>query len=310
MMQESLAEEAAEKVAAALRKTADENEHVKDVLKAFGGILIEQARWAASLELPDGGEAAVDAAGFEKGIPASSREELIRLGGLWKEAARRLIPALEAGFPEVREKFRRIAEVLEGGSLDPDLFFGAAFGGRDGDARAMAERVGVEAELLGFVLTQLAKPVAEKRAAKISLAAAGLSWDRGYCPVCGSLPDLSLLREKEGRRWLRCSFCAALWRFQRLQCPFCGSVEAGDAELFYVEGRETERVEACRGCGRYITEWDVRGMAGEAVLEVAPFRLLHLDVMARKKGFQSAIAGNWAGLSGGDPPAGIVNRPV
>ena len=49
MEQESPADRAAEVMAAALNKTEAENPHLKEVLKAFRAILIEQARWKAEL---------------------------------------------------------------------------------------------------------------------------------------------------------------------------------------------------------------------------------------------------------------------
>ncbi|MFA5316895.1 MAG: formate dehydrogenase accessory protein FdhE, partial [Dehalococcoidales bacterium] len=51
------------------------------------------------------------------------------------------------------------------------------------------------------------------------------SWRRGYCPVCGGMPDLSYLESKNGARWLVCSRCDAEWGFQRMECPYCGNLD-------------------------------------------------------------------------------------
>ncbi|MCD4833809.1 MAG: formate dehydrogenase accessory protein FdhE, partial [Bacteroidales bacterium] len=45
-------------------------------------------------------------------------------------------------------------------------------------------------------------------------------WEKGYCPVCGSPPAISILRG-EGERFFFCSFCDHEWHSQRIYCPFC-----------------------------------------------------------------------------------------
>ncbi len=49
MEQSALASDAADMMAAALHKIETENRHLEGVLKAFSGILIEQARWKSEL---------------------------------------------------------------------------------------------------------------------------------------------------------------------------------------------------------------------------------------------------------------------
>jgi FdhE protein len=294
MEQESPADRAAEVMAAALNQTETENTHLKEVLRAFRAILIEQARWKAELSALEWEEAGtLDPAQFSKGIPLSERQRLIRLGAQWHTAAERLIPALAAGFPKIRYELDRLQAAVLDGRFAPDLFLNATFGGREDEARESAGQIGLEAEVLAFALAQAAKPVVEKRAEILKPLIKDLAWDKGLCPICGSFPELSLLREKEGQRWLRCGFCSNTWRFHRSTCPFCDAQEPGGLEIMFVEGREYERVEVCHQCKKYTPGIDLRNMANEVVLEVAGFALMPLEAVAQKKGFLPMFGSRW-----------------
>lgn len=292
MTEQATAEAAAEMLAAALNGIEAENPHLKEVLRAFRGILIEQARWKAELPALDCAEiTAPDPERFGKGISLTDRAWLSRLGDLWPTAAERMIPALIGGFPKLRREFEELQKAILEKTFAPDVFLGAAFGGGSAGAGEHAGTPGLPSELLEFALTQAARPIVEKRAETLAPLIAGLSWHKGYCPVCGSHPGLSLLKEKEGRRWLRCGFCATMWRFQRTVCPFCDAQGPDDFELTYVEGREHERIEACQQCKKYLIGIDMRNLANEVVLEVAGFGLAHLDAIAQEKGYTPMVGG-------------------
>ncbi|MHC1727030.1 MAG: formate dehydrogenase accessory protein FdhE [Syntrophobacteraceae bacterium] len=297
MKEQSLAQRAADAVAAALQQKQEENGHLQNVLNAFGKTLIEQVRWRADLKGCDSFQIHVpDPELFEKGIPLSDREQLIHLDALWPTAADIIMPSLREGFPRLDENLRRLRTAILDGSFSPDLFLSAAYSGKAGKAGAIAERIGFEPELLLFVLTQLAWPVVAKRSERLFPTIRDIPWNRGYCPVCGTFPELSLLRGKEGRRWLRCGFCAAEWRYHRLSCPFCDSCQPDDSEIFFVEGREHERIEACHHCGRYVAGMDLRSFADEIVPEVMNISLMHLDAVVQKKGFKPMKGIGWKNL--------------
>ncbi len=298
MEKETLASEAAAKVAAALRQKEHENEHLSNVLKAFGKLRIEQARWKALLPGSEKFEIAQpDQVKFARGIPFSGRERLTRLGDLWVQAADRLIPPLVEGFPKLSSEFARLSTVVSKLAFHPDIFLGGCFSGSDQESRAMASEFGVEAEFLLFALHQMAKPVLENRAESILPMIENLSWHKGYCPICGSYPEMSMLREKEGQRWLLCSYCGTNWRFSRTSCPFCETQKPDQREIFFIEGREHEAAEVCHKCRRYLTSVDLRNMAEKIVWEVMDISLMHLDAVALSKGFQPMKGIGWKGLS-------------
>lgn len=294
MEQQSPAARAAGKVAEALRKTSEENHHLRTVLAPFTGLLVEQASWKAVLPAPGvAGSDTPDAERFNKGIPLASREKLIRLGALWKDAAERLVPPFAEGFGEIEGGLRRLQTAISSGSFDPDLYLGLMMKNDAGQAREMSEAIGLNPDVLQFALIQLAKPIVERRAEALQVLIGKLNWDRGYCPICGSLPELSLLKGKEGQRWLRCGFCACEWRFHRTTCPNCGTQEPDDLELCYIEGREHERLELCHKCKTYLVSVDIRNFADEIIPDVLRLGLLHLDAIAQGREFRPMNPTGW-----------------
>lgn len=287
MEERSPGQKAADTVATALRKKLKEHSHLERVIAAFGKTLIEQVRWKADLE----GLAGVQVHEpnpelFARGIPLSSREQLILLGELWPVAVEKILPGLQEGFPRLGEKLRRLRTDIGDGSFSPDLFLSATYSGQAGRGDEIAHSTGFESDLLVFVLTQLAWPVVAQRSETLFPMVRGLFWNRGYCPICGSFPEISLLRGEEGRRWLRCGFCTAKWPFYRMTCPFCGSRQPDDSEIFLVEGREHERIEACHHCRRYVAGVDLSAFNDEIIPEILSITFMHLDAAVRKEGFQ------------------------
>lgn len=298
MEKESRAEDAVEIMKTALLKTEEENVHLKNVVKAFGVILIEQARWKVALPDQECGEIGLpDPERFSKGVPVTGRDRLIRLGPMWRTAIERIFPAMAEGLPKIGDDLARLRTAVQDGDFDPDLFLGASLGSREEEAREMASEVGVEPGIIEFALVQAGRPVVEKRSEGCSTLIKSLTWNKGHCPVCGAMPGLSLLREKEGQRWLRCGFCAAEWRFLRLSCPCCEGQVPDDQEIFFVEGRAHERIEVCHKCKKYIVGVDIRSSFERFIPEVASLALLHLDALAQQKGFSPMYASTWQCLT-------------
>jgi FdhE protein len=110
-------------------------------------------------------------------------------------------------------------------------------------------------------------------------------WRKGHCPVCGSLPSLSLLKGEEGKRYLLCSFCGYQWRADRLCCPACDNKDQGSLGYFCGEGEEAIRIDLCDACHHYIKTIDYRALEeSDPCLE--DLATLHLDVLASGKGYE------------------------
>jgi FdhE protein len=182
---------------------------------------------------------------------------------------------------------------VEDGSLDLELVAKQLLENREDDLKKTAESFGVEPALLEFVVGQLMRPLAERKASRITPLPEELQWLKGYCPICGSWPSLTYIEGEGGRRWLKCSFCSHEWRFMRTQCPFCENMDFDLMEYYYAEDRESERVEVCHACKRYIVGVDLRKVEGEAVLDVIPMGLIYLDVLAQGQGLKPGATTEW-----------------
>ena len=111
-------------------------------------------------------------------------------------------------------------------------------------------------------------------------------WEKGYCPVCGSPPAISILRG-EGERFLFCSFCDHEWHSQRIYCPFCENKDQKTLHYFFSEEEEEYRVDACDQCRRYIKTIDTRKIKRPVYPFIEQVTTLHLDMLAQNQGLQS-----------------------
>jgi hypothetical protein len=75
------------------------------------------------------------------------------------------------------------------------------------------------------------------------------TWDRGYCPCCGSWPVFIEL--VDGSRLLRCSFCAASWQLASPRCVYCGNADRNFVTAAPEVADQSRRVELCGACGSY-----------------------------------------------------------
>jgi FdhE protein len=156
--------------------------------------------------------------------------------------------------------------------------------GQDRRLTLAARGMGVSADILRMVLEETARPIAIAHARRIAAHVSAMKWDKGYCPVCGSPPEMGVITADGGRRLLACSFCCHCWRYPRTACPFCTGKSAGPPEVYYIEGQEAERGEGCRTCRHYLPVFDIR-QAVSFTPDVAVLGLLPLEMLLQDKGF-------------------------
>ncbi|MEW6719931.1 MAG: formate dehydrogenase accessory protein FdhE [Thermodesulfobacteriota bacterium] len=112
------------------------------------------------------------------------------------------------------------------------------------------------------------------------------TWHRGYCPVCGSLPALIVLKG-EGERKGYCSWCSAAWSIDRLQCPYCDNRDHETLGYLQAEEEPQYRVQYCRLCKHYFKTIDTRESAESLYLPLEEWTTLHLDLLARQSGWDA-----------------------
>jgi len=114
------------------------------------------------------------------------------------------------------------------------------------------------------------------------------TWEKGYCPVCGNAPVISTF-ESDGKRFLTCCFCWHKWTVARLFCPFCENREAGALHYLFSEDEKEYRIDVCDRCNKYIKNVDTRIISRFVYLPLEQIATLHLDIMAKEKGFESGV---------------------
>ena len=110
------------------------------------------------------------------------------------------------------------------------------------------------------------------------------------CPVCGGLPQLSIMRPEGegGARWLQCSFCLKEWLFRRVVCPWCGEEDKEKLPRYSAAECSHVHVSACDVCKRYLKSVDMT-IAGRAVPMVDEVALAALDLWATEHGYQKIV---------------------
>ena len=156
----------------------------------------------------------------------------------------------------------------------------------------LADQFGIDKKVFSFLILESIKPSIEAGVEKISNELDTETWLKGFCPICGSFPSLSLLKEVVGKRYLLCSFCGYVWRIERLICPFCNNKEHESLHYFYGEGEDAYRIDLCDKCHQYIKTIDLRKIeAFDPLLE--DLATLHLDILASQKGYKRKVPNPW-----------------
>ncbi|BDQ35001.1 formate dehydrogenase accessory protein FdhE [Pseudodesulfovibrio portus] len=115
----------------------------------------------------------------------------------------------------------------------------------------------------------------------------------GTCPICGSLPLISSLEQKEGFRHATCSFCRHHYRIKRIACPVCGEEDQKKLTFFTVDEEPGFRVDVCETCKTYIKTIDFRELDRVAVPILDDLDSLALDYVAANQGYKRATLSAW-----------------
>jgi FdhE protein len=290
--------QAAKIIHQALDAMAAQTPALREVLEAFRPLKAAQAILKAGLPVLDAPLPQVDPARLAQGAPLATVDDFLSCRGLdltayLEGAAKALLPVLQKSLPALGSQMEAMAKALADKSLDAQAGLTAWLGGEREELVRQAEHSGVSPAALDFILLQLAKPLLERRAEALATLLQDQQWRQGSCPVCGSLPEMAFMEGEGGQRMLRCSLCAHHWRFSRTACPVCANEDQDGLEFFYAEGRERERVDTCKKCGKYLVSLDSRGLDKKPVWDVAALGLVHLDLLAQEKGLTPAAWCAW-----------------
>ncbi len=266
---------------------------LKPIADAFRELLVSRARIKA--RIPDYQGPPLPSPDLNRhfeGIPLLTQESLADLMDPWGEIVASTIAPLARAFPRIEAEAQRLKHAFDTGEADLSQCMRALVKGDGDEMDRIASRLGFPPSVLAFLLSQMLKPFVEKRAEPLHALVGKLPWHRGYCPICGSFPEITYL-QGEGQRWLRCSWCGHEWQFDRMLCPRCENLEQKRKDLIFVEGRRHEYAEACPDCHRYTVGIDLRERKGESITPASAIGLVHLDIMAQEKGYSPLAVCAW-----------------
>ncbi len=223
---------------------------------------------------------------IKEGFPLFAREDL----PLDLKAASALFPRLlEHLCLQKREDRAALEKALQAVRTDPHSIkrvISAFLSMDEKEIAAIAEQWNLEPMVLKFVVGMALKPSLLALRKAVGGRIQTEKWHYGYCPLCGSSPDIAYLDE-DGRRLLHCELCGQEWRYPRLKCPFCGNDESDTLGYFTSEEDAGFRVDFCRKCKVYIKTLDKRIVELPAPLELENLITLHLDMLAHEQGFKT-----------------------
>jgi len=192
------------------------------------------------------------------------------------------------------EGARIVGEALEKGELTPAELFRHVLNDDTTFFASWAERMPDAPRTLPFLALAAMGPSME--------AAAGMLADKlpetkvqpvGTCPICGSMPLISSLEQKEGFRHATCSFCRHHYRIKRLSCPVCGEDDHKKLTFFTVDEEPGFRVDVCDSCKTYMKTIDFRDLDRVALPILDDLDSLALDYVAANQGYRRATLSAW-----------------
>jgi FdhE protein len=202
---------------------------------------------------------------------------------------RKLCDVVQKATGEMPDSARMIAKAVDEKKLDLNALFEAFLKSDEIFFQKVADELKINKNTLGFITYNSVKPSLVLCARQLSTHLnKNQPWDKGYCPVCGSPPILSIFGSN-GQRFLCCSFCWHKWPTQRIYCPFCENSDHNTLHYFDVEDEEEHRVDVCDKCGKYIKTVDTRKTGRVIYPPLEHLSTPHLDIKATEMGHKSGI---------------------
>lgn len=208
----------------------------------------------------------------------ASKILLIKICGITKESSGDMASSAQA-----------ILKAIDAEEFDFDSLFFGLLEEDDSIFEKTAKKHDIKKDDLAFIVYNTIKP-------SLSLCAKQLStyldkdkpWGKGYCPICGSPPGLSMF-QGEGERFLLCAFCWHKWSSRRLYCPFCDNTDTKTLNYFFSEDEKEYRVDLCDKCKKYIKSIDTRKTERIIYPPLEQVATLHLDIKAKEMKYESGI---------------------
>lgn len=260
----------------ALAKPAD---FFADILP---GLLVEESRDPLPSITPENGRAKL-----AEGIPLL-RHEKVKVDEVQFERRWLHIAAAVARHQD-EESGQKLADVFRNRRWSAEEILATVLSDSPHDLHSRAESLGVPPDSTATVVRLTLFPILVQWNHALTSLRAGVVWERGHCPTCGSWPLLGEFRGLEQIRWLRCGFCAAEWKVPRLFCPCCDNRDHRSLGYLSVEGDGSKyRIDTCDSCRSYVKMLTTLTPLGRFQLLAADVATIHLDLVAAEKAYDLA----------------------
>lgn len=252
-----------------------------------------KAREQARVQLPEPAACADQAALFA-GSPLVLRQDFPRDLAQARELFAELLGLLARAGGPAAQAAEALGAAIAAGELDVDAALTALPRGDDAPFAAWRERLPESPRALDFLVTSALWPglnlAAELLAPRLP---ENLPYERGNCPLCGSLPYISHLGGKEGQRFGVCSFCGHTHRVRRIGCVACGETASDKLKQFRVAEYPGVRVDVCETCQMYVKTLDYRELDKGLLPALDDMATVALDVLAQSHGYRRPTLSAW-----------------
>jgi FdhE protein len=205
-----------------------------------------------------------------------------------------LLDLLAASGTDAATAAEALRAALADGSLDARAALSALPKGDEAIFARWRKELPGSPRALDFVITTALAPSLAAAAEKLAThLPQNLPHEHGHCPLCGSLPYVSLLRDKEGRRFGVCSFCGHEHRLRRIACAYCDESDQKKLKLFRVAEYPSVRVDVCETCNMYIKTLDYRELDRGYLPPLDDMASVALDILAQQQGYKRPTLSAW-----------------
>jgi FdhE protein len=252
------------------------------LLQFYRGILHVQVEARKGIETPQVGLSDdVISERTQQGIPLLSFDEIKVESAPVQDLFVR-VAGTYANYPGV---FGEITDKLRSPEAGRRLTPEAIRAWYNGEALPPAILSGADDTMVRAIIQFTLKPLLSTYAAALISSVKQDRWRRGYCPICGGIPDIAFLEKGRGARYLVCSRCDSAWLFQRLECPYCGTQDQ-NALAYFTDEKGLYQLNVCDKCKRYLKTIDLRKTDKEVLIPLERLLTAVIDRQAQERGYQ------------------------
>ena len=107
--------------------------------------------------------------------------------------------------PHMAEQVEKINKALNDKKIDLKKLLKG--GVKEQEIEQVAAELGLDKTVFSFLIQSSTRPSIEAGMEQLRGELDSETWRKSHCPVCGSLPSLSLLKGEGGKRYSLCSYC-------------------------------------------------------------------------------------------------------